>query len=47
MPTAAPRGAVLGPWLIPSLHETPIVLASRALCISASGRCPITFFLCQ
>ena len=49
MPAAAPRGAVLGPWLIPSLHKTPIILATRhdqlshAPCISASGCHPHRF----
>ena len=49
MPAAAPRGAVLGPWLIPSLHKTPIILAtwhnrlSHAPCISASGCHPHPF----
>lgn len=48
MPAAAPRGAVLGPWLIPSLHKTlslssPSGTTSSAICshIQASGSLPL------
>lgn len=46
IPAAAPRGAVLGPWFIPSLHETlssPLGTTNSAICthIQASGSLPL------